>query len=352
MRKTRLFKVLTSAVLTGALVMSMGGMTAFANEKEMDLTKTVTTDGNTYAPVTTFDFSIANGEAGTKGTDVVYAGVDGGLTLLDSNNFAFGPTVEGMTATDAEYSVTGKIKADSSAFTVPGIYHYVLTETVPADEDKYEGIKYDSTEYDIYVYVELDSNNSLIVAAVVANAGGDDTVLDNAEGKSNGLTFTNDYGYDADNDSTHDVVITKAVAGNQGDKTKEFSFDVSVAGGEGEQYKVVKTTSAGSTESVLVSKAEAVVYTLKDGESIRIYGLSENDTYTVNEHDYSTDGYTTTNQNNTGTLTEDDTQITVTNTKNVTTPTGIALSFAPYILMVALAGVFAVLFLRRRREEF
>ena len=40
-----------------------------------------------------------------------------------------------------------------------------------------------------------------------------------------------------------------------------------------------------------------------------------------------------------------------TNNRDAVTPTGIVMSFAPYILLVALAGVFAVLFLRKRRHE-
>ena len=40
-----------------------------------------------------------------------------------------------------------------------------------------------------------------------------------------------------------------------------------------------------------------------------------------------------------------------TNLKNAVTPTGIAMTVAPYILMVAVAGIFAILFLRRRHEE-
>ena len=46
-----------------------------------------------------------------------------------------------------------------------------------------------------------------------------------------------------------------------------------------------------------------------------------------------------------------DTNITVTNTRNASAPTGIAMTYGPYALMVALAGGMAVLFLRRRNRE-
>ena len=102
----------------------------------------------------------------------------------------------------------------------------------------------------------------------------------------------------------------------------------------------------------MVSGADPVIYPLKDGESIQIYGLTESDKYTVTEADYGSDGYTTTNGSKTDVVTDDGDSYTVTNDKSVTTPTGIVLSFAPYILLVALAGVFGVLFLRRKKEEF
>ncbi len=337
MKRTKLVKMLTSAVLTGALVMSMGGMTAFAAESvgSIALTKKVKTDGSTYAPNTEFTFTVVPGERGSFNDNVVYAGVEGGL-VLDATKYQFAPNEED--GAKAEYSVTGNITVDATKFTTTGIYHYTVQET----EGTYEGVAYDTAARDLYVYVQNDDNNQIYVAAVISAKDGQ---------KQDSLEITNDYG--EVNDTTHDVVITKAVTGNQGDKTKEFEFDVSVNGGEGEWYKVIKTAQNGdSAETHLVSGAAPVLYTLKDGESIHIYGLSANDTYTVNEHDYSDDGYTTANKDNEGKLTADNTAITVTNDKNVTTPTGIALTFAPYILMVALAGVFAVLFLRRKREGF
>lgn len=43
--------------------------------------------------------------------------------------------------------------------------------------------------------------------------------------------------------------------------------------------------------------------------------------------------------------------MTVTNTKNATTPTGVIMNIAPYVLMVALAGGIAFFFLRRKHAE-
>ena len=47
-----------------------------------------------------------------------------------------------------------------------------------------------------------------------------------------------------------------------------------------------------------------------------------------------------------------DTNVTFTNEKNADNPaTGIITTFAPYILLIAAAGVFAVLFLHKKRND-
>ena len=344
MKRTNLAKKLTAMAMTGAMVMSMG-MTAFAADgiESIDVKKTVTTDGNTYAPNTTFTFTIAEGEADTVSGKTVYAGVAGGLTMSEGIEF----TADSNADTAAEYIKSGAITVDATKFTTPGIYHYVVSET----EGTYEGITYDKTSYDLYVYVE-NVGGEIKVAGVTAS-------IPEGEGnpeKATEIAFTNDYG--KTNNTVHSVLITKEVTGNQGDKTKEFSFSLSVDGDEGELYKVVYTNQMDEEiVTYLTSGAEAASYTLKNDESLQIYGLSAGDTYTVTEADYSGDGYTTTvneeeTNTKTGTTAEGNVTVAFENNKNVTTPTGIAMTFAPYALMVVFAGVFAVMFLRKKREDF
>lgn len=336
MKTKKRIRTLAAALLTGAMAVSMGGMSALAAVEPVEsvtLKKTVTTDGNTYAPKTSFDFSVNTAEAGSYDNKTVSAGIDGGLTV---SSIAFEP--QDGDVNDSEIVKNGTLTVNGSVFTTPGIYHYTISETAGS----YEGIKYDNAVYDAYVYVVNDDTGVAVEAVVFAKDGD----------KASELSFVNDYG--KDDDTTHDVTITKEVTGNQGEKNREFTFTAAVAGGDGEWYKVVKTAQDGTTTvSYLVSGAVASEYKLKDGESIHIYGLSENDTYTVVETDANKDGYTTTVAGDlSGKLTADDTSVTVTNNREVSPATGIALTFAPYILMVALAGVFAVLFLRKKREEF
>lgn len=355
----RLSKKLFAAMMAGTLMTAMVGMTVSAEDidgvyapENITINKTVTTDGNTYAPATTFNFAVNTAAATIYDGNVVYAGVEDGLTLTNAG-IAFTPGEN----VSASYTGATTMTVDVSEFENPGIYHYTVNEVTP--ESAYEGIDYDRTVYDVYVYIETDDKGVLSATNVVS-------VNQTTETKGD-LSFTNNYG-SGDNNSTHDVTITKDVQGNQGDRDKDFTFKVKVTGATGEKYKVVQN---GNTENATsITSDEEATFTLSDGDTIQIFGLSENDTVTVNEDDYSSDGYTTTYASTkaattvtndkddkadyiSGTITADEASITVTNTKNASTPTGIAMTYGPYALMVALAGGMAVLFLRRRnREEY
>ncbi len=360
-------KKMVTTVLAGVMVMSMG-MNAFAKVPDdgLTITKTVTTDGNTYAPNTTFNFEVTPGTG--KGADenslaapdqvVVYPGVAGGLNVAGAAQFA--PNKEEPTS-EVYTDDTVRITVDSSAFTKPGVYHYQVKETMPAV--KYEGIKYDESVKDLLVYVvRNEEDGTFTVDGVIEVKDGQKV------GEGTGVSFTNNYGKqdpdqpDPEDDTTHDITVTKEVTGNQGDQNKEFNFAISVKpASDGEIYKLVKISNGTETFVQAIGATDMdVTVGLKSGESVKIYGLSENDSYSITETDANQDGYTTTaagdnvNDGQTGSagrLDADNKAATVTNARNISTPTGIILTFAPYILMVAAAGVLAVMFLRKKREE-
>lgn len=382
MKMSKKFRAIASAALISAMVMSMNGITALAEgSSDVTFTKKVTTDGNTYAPDTSFVFDIGVGTPSEAGrTPVIYGNSDvpsNGLSFNSSSvvqtiSLKFDPTQEGMTNLASEYSKTGSLYVDIDKFSKPGLYHYTLTE----QGGTYDGISYD-TKRDVFVFIESDDNGNLSVGYVGATN-------EQAEDGKADLIFVNDYG--KDNDGTHDVIITKNVTGNQGNRTnKTFDFTVKVTGstnengeltsGQYEQYKVEYGTlnedksgwKTNPTTLTIVNGKDSSKIPLKHGESIRIYGLSNGDTYTVTEDSYESDGYKTyvdgrldeqnkekTEQSRiaTGHVTVDGTERIVENYKNVTTPTGIVMTFGPYALLLALAGVFAVMFLRKKREDF
>lgn len=352
---------LAAALMAGTLAVGIIGTSAFATSSEtktstpitsITVNKKVTTDGNTYAPNTTFTFTVENGEAGSYDGNPVYAGVDGGLKAGDGA--VFSPEKQGMTTVAGSYTATGALVTDASKFDRAGIYHYTVKEAT----NNYEGIVTDSTVYDVYVYVYTNANDSLYVGDVVSTK-----TVDKKAVKSD-LAFVNNYG-EGENDSTHDITIKKIITGNQAKKSDTFTVTVAVSGATGEKYKVVlnEGTAAETTDSITSGSSKSFAVT--NNTTIRVYGLTESDTVTVTEADNS-EGYVATYskvKSNTGeeysektinagvNVKQDASKAEVTNTKNATTPTGIVMNYGPYILMIAFAGSMAVLFFRRKNHK-
>lgn len=344
-------KRLGAIVLALAMAMSVMMVSAFATGDaydaitSMSFTKKVTTDGNTYAPATQFTFSVeaataADGE--TYQNVPVYSGVTGGVTITNPDVFTPGA---GATVAKA-YTKDGTFNfITTNTFTKPGIYKYTVTE----DNGNYDGITYDRTARTLYVYVRNASAGGYEVYGAVLVKAGTDSQGNPTTTKND--PFINDY-------DTHDVTITKNITGLQADKNREFKFTVQVTGQDNEIYKMVVTKDGQETEQKLVSKAAAVEVSLGDGDSIHIYGLSNTDTYTVTETEANTDGYTTKIDGvetstgvKSGSVTADNTSVVYENNREASTPTGVIMNIAPYVLMVALAGGIAFFFLRRRHAE-
>lgn len=340
MKKSKMLQRLAAVLLAGTMMAAMGTTVFAENEpKNVTITKEITKDGNDYAPAATFEFSITPGTAvdaviddqGKVTQEAIYAGPAGGAYFAEgAGTIKSAPAASDIGETTITVGTT-TISIDNSKFTAPGIYRYNVTENAGT----YEGVTY-STEtkyFDVFV-----NTSNEVYAYTFTHATGEN-------GKDDGV-FTNDYG--TTESKIYDVTITKKVAGNQGDKSKDFSFTINASGAEGEWFYV--TFSDGRAAETLVTGSDSKTITLKDGQSATIHGLSTSDTYSVDETDYTSDGYKTTVEGNkSGSITAD-TTVTFTNTKDVTTPTGIVMNIAPYVLMVAVAAVLAVVFLRKRNS--
>ena len=334
-----------AVVLALAMAFSVMCVSAFAADgvgtDSIEITKEVTTDGNTMAPNTSFTFTIATAGAGTYDGHNVYAGIANGASFGGETTTEITFTPGGKGSAAATYTGNATITTNVRAFDgKPGIYHYTVTET----KGNYEGITYDTDTRDLYVYV-TNTDAGVAVSNVVLTKGSTKTDK-----------WTNDYG--DTHDTTHDVTISKKVTGNMADTNKEFSFTVKVDGASGEKYKFV----VNGTEENPLESGTGTTITLKGGEKAQIYGLTESDKVTATEEDYSSDGYTTTVTTSSisgkaargvtdGNVSADGATVDVTNDKSVDPPTGVILTVAPYVLMVAVAAGIAVFFLRRRNAE-
>ena len=414
---------LATLVMTGMLAASMS-FGAFAdpinNGEAVTIAKNVTTaSGETIkAPQTKFTLTVAAGPStdveiqtaqGAK-TYVVTPGNSDQISAIQSSlkdadfTAAKTDTNNGYEVTSNGFKSNFKLTVDADIFSAPGLYSFKLTEV----DSKYTGIKYDTVDKIMYVSVvnkkdattgeyEYTTVNGvkkavLEVESVVLATTKEETVNGKTILKTTKTSeITNDFGADSDNDSTHKVIIKKSVTGNAGDKGKEFTFNIYVAPIDGanvdknndgivDEGSVLAPTTqgftltdaSGVTHDITANRASEG-YTIKDGETITIEGLTKDYTVYVSESQAGLNGYTTSytvttpvangdptttsavtladaNAKATLNATVDNTIITIENNRDNVTPTGVAMDVAPYALMVALAGGAAVTFLRKKES--
>lgn len=318
---------------------------------KVTITSTLTMNKDAVEPNAQFEYSISPAEmnelTSTSGMPVT-RGVSGAVTLLSSSvNFS----AQGLPSEDNAGGITKTITAelsaslDTSMFTAPGIYRYKITQTPPP----LDGLNVAHEELFLDVYVENGDSGLVAKGCTLSTEAG-------SGDKTSG--FKNTY-------VTHKLTITKVVAGNQGDKKKDFDFTVTIKGAEGEAYKYATVKDGTTTLNESNAKPGTTIsVSLKNGESVIFYGLSLNDKFTVTETNYSSDGYKTSYKisDDTSSKEEDssiaekdkvtsDTTVIFTNTKEATVPTDVIRTVVPYAAIVAFAAVMGVVFFRPRRNR-
>ena len=350
MRKFNLKKI-AAFVLAGTMAIGMSAtvFAAYPSGNALTVatkfTKTFTTDEDTYQPAATFTFTKPIGVAPTADEKVsgipVSDGKKGPDVTLGSAEFKAATTIGPKTA---DVSIT----YGDLTNVVPGVYKYSFNEVKSSNTN----IKCDTTTKYLYVFVALDGEKKTVTGASMSDGG-----------TSKVAGIKNEYGKDKDGNDTllHDLIITKDITGDMADVNETFTFNVKVDSKDGKaKYKVV-VTKDGKVDSTIKS-IDANKVTSINGigkhDSIKIYSLAKDDTYTVEEVDANTNGYTT-KINGTaamdgkidGTVDNIDVTVNYDNHKEAVSPTGIIMNYAPYIAMLAAACVLAVVFFNRRRED-
>lgn len=384
MKLKKIARRLAGALMAGTLMVSMLGMTAFAEETTttkthgsvagattgegdiLTFSKYLIMDQNAYVPNVTFEYDIVAGSAveATESTPAVKAGI-GTPSVVDTVFTASDTTstdVAGKSFTLEEKKKYAEkaVKVDLSGvtFTEPGIYRYVITEKTDILPSGISNV--DNTVYlDVYVVNDVNTNALSIEGYIFhksTEVAGNNGNFASSDEKITGIV--NNY-------TTTDLSLKKEVTGNQGNRDEYFSFTITignavpgtkfdVSGGKAENPDTVEANEKGSID---------IDVSLKHGDEVLVKGLTDTTTFVITENIQAAEGYTTTNTINTaegadGKTTGEPTAISAThavtfiNNRAVTTPTGLILNIAPYILMVALAGILAFFFLRRRKSEF
>lgn len=360
--KTGKRRLAAFAVVAATMVLALVGVAAPAwaegqstnpqlsvTEGRVTITSKLTMDKYAVEPNADFKYTIAPAEASelTNTGMPATAGVEGAVSLSPSSvNYS----AEGLYSEDNADGVTKTITAQmsvslvTSRFAAPGIYRYKITQTPP----ELDGLNVVYKELFLDVYVENGNSGLVAKGCTLSTAAGSGSKISG---------FENKY-------VTHKLTITKVVAGNQGDKNKDFEFTVTIKGADGETYKYGTVKNGVTTMNKTTTKSGATfTETLKHGESVIVYGLSSEDKFAVTEADYHGDGYKTsykigdgTNSTEGSSIAEEaigayDTTVIFTNTKDATVPTDVIRTVAPYVAIVAFAAVMGVVFFRPRRNR-
>lgn len=315
--------------------------TGVANGGQLTITKDFGLTDGVLSPNTTFTFDI-------KGDDTA-AGSKDGLTIYSGTNYTTGlstATVNYDNNSNASSKTqTAVVDFTKVTYDKPGIYRYTVSE----QQGNVPGVTYDKKQYTVDVYVLAQTDGTYKPQYIVSN--------ENGSTSKKPVKFDNTI-------QTTSLKVTKKVTGNAGDKNKEFTFWVKLRDNGGNSYyqtgnvslTVAKKDGSTSQVSVPVTGSE-VSFKLKDGESATIDKLPEGIKYEVGETpDDNYQQSATLNKDTSKTQTEvyvlgndevtDNTpdEIVVTNTKNSTTPTGVAMTIAPYVglTILALGGVLYV----------
>lgn len=320
--------------------------------KELDMpTDVVTTNAATFK----FTLSAANADTNEKITS-------GGTTFDVKNGTGDSVDDEVTFAALSKDGVTQSVEfsLEGFKFTDPGVYKYQITETKETGADDFNNA---TGDLDVYLFVEdtngVTEGGCQIYAAVVAK---DVANADKATASAKTDTVVNSYMMDA----TGSLTVKKKITGTMASPNDEFTF--TVTGLTAGRTYVVESTNDKNNSTVTATDGSAT-FTLAADETWTIKGLTKGD-YPVVENDNGK-GYTLTSvtadegdtaankldensklEGATVTVEENENAgITVLNTRNAVSPTGIVMNVAPYVLLVVVAAAGCFVFLRKRRED-
>lgn len=340
--------MLLALVGVAAPAWAEGGSKLPVTGNTVTITSTLIMNKDAVEPNANFGYSISpagTGELTSTSGMPVTPGVDDAVSLSPASVNYSDKKWNHENAGDTT-KITAQLSAvlDASRFTAPGIYRYKITQQKPV----LDGLEVTHGALFLDVYVENDGSGLVAKGCTLSTAAG-------SGNKTSG--FENKY-------VTHKLTIEKVVAGNQGEKNKDFDFTFTIKGADGESYGYATVKNNVTTMSQTpATSGTAVTVSLKHGESVIVYGLSSNDTYAINEADYSSAGYKTSYKiGESGTEVEgkvieatsigaSDTLVAFTNTKDVTVPTDVIRTVVPYAAIVAFAAVMGVVFFRPRRNR-
>jgi hypothetical protein len=382
------FDTPAEAVITKALTMPAGTETP-AGSAKFAFTR-VSVDGVTgttenmpcpadveIAFVTT-DTGSTDAGTGTKTVTKESGGIFGGVGFLHAGVYVY------TVAESVAASFTGLVNSTTTAETMDFSEAVYRVTVVVANEDGGSGL------YVKYIAVQqtMDDEGAAVTDTVKVNS--EPTIDDSG----NGFLFTNNFNRrkltdPTDPDANDDgLYVGNLVAGDIGDKTQYFDYAVTItapATAISTSYiaciaelgnspsTIVTDTTANSVTNVTpgtggyftIASGANVTLKLKHNQRLVFTDMLVGTTYTAGETDAAT-GYTvtaakvqdgvssdvsSTRNSIAGAVGESNNSVTVTNTRNSTTPTGILIDNLPFILLIfaSVGGLAAYFAIRQHR---
>ncbi len=404
--------------------------TGVAGDTSIPLTKSIVffneNSSSVYEPNITFNYTVAPDTAvaanGTTATVTdnsspavtrnVYPGPTDGVTGT-SIAFTTANGTKTTAANGAEVEESGNLTFDASKFDRPGIYRYVITESVAGSGTDVENLAaagltardddYTTTRY-LDVYVRNAASGFEMYGAVIfvstESTPGTDSINTDTEkttGFQPGVGGQTTYAPDPNVDkyTTYDFTVKKTVSGSMADKDHDFPFYVTVSNTiNGAKYtytndadtEAVETISGTSITKGSGSKSSDLK--LKHNEQIKFVGVPSSQAddlaIVIKEFNDTYDQYTASTSAKNGTLSiantndadpavtggvmtasngsmitasfdivsnDDDAQVlTIDNNLTEISPTGYVSRFAPYALML-IAGIALIVILVAKRNK-
>jgi pilin isopeptide linkage protein len=242
-------------------------------------------------------------------------------------------------------STDGTSEMVFGTFPHAGVYQYTVTET----KGNTEGMTYDGTVYTVRVFV-VNGTDGLEIRQITAEKDGE---------KVDAVKFENSYV-----ETASDLTISKVTTGDSADRTLPFKMTITL-------HDPTLVTQRTITTSTNVTDKGNGVYEvdLSNGQSATFSGMLAGTTYDIVETQDSkytataeivANGETVTTQTpakgddyeQTGILIGENTNsATITNTMEDITITGVITNILPFVMMIAIGGAAAALYVVSRRRK-
>lgn len=245
-------------------------------------------------------------------------------------------------AATTAYTADATITVSSYTKAPVGKYTYTVKEKTGTTA----GVTYYGSEIKVVVTILNGGDGNSYVAAVHTEAS--------SGTKSDEITNTYDAGT---------LSVTKEIKGEGAEMDDEFEFTITLTAPTGTKFNDVQNVSVTSGGQVVATKDTTnstdskVIYTvtLGNGDTCKLENIPVGTTYTITENaqDY-TESHADYDKDDKTIAGGADDSFTFTNTRGMNNiDTGVITESAPYILLIAVCAVAAVLFVtKRRRVEF